>query len=140
MAKKENSRGALLTIWLILMLISTILTAASYLIIMAFLALGAPNGSATESLGFTAAVINPIIQSVPSWAVYFLGIFSVLNLIFIILLFKWKKWAFLGLCITAIIVLIVNLAIGTGALLSFLGLLGPIILYLLLRPKWNLLQ
>ena len=118
-ATSEKERGALLTVWLILMLPANAGTAAAYLL------LG----------GFIAA----LVPTIPIWAIYTFAIFGLLNVIFIIFLFMWKKWAFFALCGSAGIAFILNLVIGVG-LFSILGLLGPAVLYLILRPKWTLLE
>jgi hypothetical protein len=115
MAKKE--RGALLTFWLILMLILNGVTALLYL-------LG----------GKFVAALSPLI---PVWAIYALGILSLLHVIFTIFLFMWKKWAFFAICASICVVLVINLMIGIG-MMSFLGLLSPVILYLIMKPKWGL--
>ncbi|MDY7393851.1 hypothetical protein UMM65_01220 [Aureibaculum sp. 2210JD6-5] len=62
------------------------------------------------------------------------GILGIIDMILIILLFYWKKWAFWGLLITSIITLIINLDLGYGAI-SLIGLLAIIIIYLLLQIK-----
>jgi hypothetical protein len=115
--KKE--RGLLLTSWLFLMLLINIGGALIYLLLGIFY----PN----------------LIPTIPSWAIYFFGISEILMVVFIIFLFKWKKWAFFALCGMAIIALIINLIIGVG-FTSILGLIGVVILYLLLRSKWDLLE
>tara|TARA_R110002073_G_C9423385_1_gene576196 strand:+ start:1177 stop:1542 length:366 start_codon:yes stop_codon:yes gene_type:complete len=62
------------------------------------------------------------------------GILGIVDLILIVFLFYWKKWAFWALIGTSIITLIINLSIGIGAI-SYVGLLGIIIIYLLLQLK-----
>lgn len=62
------------------------------------------------------------------------GILSIIDLILIVFLFYWKKWAFWALVGSSIITLIINLNIGTGAI-SYIGLLGIILIYLLLELK-----
>ena len=51
----------------------------------------------------------------------------------------WKKWAFFAFCGIAGIAFVINLVIR-GGFSSILGLLGPIILYLIMRPKWDLFE
>ncbi len=75
----------------------------------------------------------------PSSIYYIVGIFGLLNVIITIMLFMWKKWAFFVFIWLAIIVFIINISLGIGVL-ALLGLIGPIILYLLMRPKWNLFE
>ena len=61
-----------------------------------------------------------------------LGISTVLNMVFAVALFKWKKWGFYGFIGTTIIAGIVNLSLGIGPL-SLLGFSGIPILYGILR-------
>ena|SRR3989344_3527910 len=115
----EKKRGVLLTIWLILMLIANAAMALIYLIGGSF--------------------ISELTSTISSWAIYTLGILAVLNFIFTIFLFMWKKWAFFAFCGSAVVALIINLIIGTNIIFSILSLIiGIGILYLILRPKWNL--
>ncbi len=116
----EKKRGALLTIWLILMLIFNGITALSYLLVGEFI----------------ASALSPI----PIWAIYSLGVFALLNLVFTIFLFMWKRWAFFAFCGSAGIVFIINLVIEIGIVSALLGLIGPVILYLIMRSKWNLFE
>jgi len=116
----EKKRGALLTIWLILMLLANAGTALTYLLDGGF--------------------ITAFLPTIPSWAIYTLGIFALLNVVFTIFLFMWKKWAFFAFCGSAGIIFVINVVIGIGIVSTLLGLIGPVILYLILRSKWNLLE
>lgn len=119
MARTEKKRGGLLTAWLILMLIANAGTAVYYLL-------------------FGSAVIS-LLPTIPSWSLYVLGILAAINFVFTIFLFMWKKWAFFALCGMTGIAFVINIVIGLG-ITSVLGLLGPVILYLVLRSKWNYLE
>ena len=117
----EKNHGILLTIWLFLILIGNFFSSISYLFSISTLASFYPN-------------ISPSIF-------YFLGILTFANVIFVIFLFNWKKWAFFALCGVAVITLMLKIFViklGIGTLLS--GLIGILILYLLLKPKWDLLE
>jgi uncharacterized membrane protein YcgQ (UPF0703/DUF1980 family) len=113
---ETKKRGTLLTVWLILMLIGNASTFIAYFL----------GGS----------LLFPII---PSWAIYSLGALAGFNILLIIRLFRWKKWAFFALVGTTAMAFAINtILIGLPA--SLLGLIGIVILYAVLRPKWNLLQ
>ena len=114
--KKE--RGALLSFWLVLMLLSNILVTIVYFFDSNFISL---------------------MSDIPVWAVYILGVGAFLNVIFTIGLFAWKKWAFFAFCGMAGIAFVVNIINGVGVV-AILGLISPAILYLILRPKWSLLE
>lgn len=116
---KEKNRGALLTVWLILMLIGNIATTLAYLV---------------------AGAIISIFVTLPVWVVYTLGFISILNIVSITYVFRWKKWAFFTLCGLAAIIFFINILLGVGTFLSILGLGGPLILYLLLKPKWDWME
>jgi len=120
MATVEKKRGWLLTTWLILMLIGNAATAISYF--------------------FFGSFITAALPAIPSWVIYFLGIISLLNILFTIFLLKWKKWAFFAFCGMAGIVFVINVfSLGFG-IFQIAGLLGSVILYLLLSPKWKYLE
>lgn len=118
MAETEKKRGILLTAWLILMLLANAGVAIIYFLFS----------------GLVIALIPTM-----SWVIYIVGFLSLLNIVFTIFLFKWKKWAFFAFCAMAGIMFVINILIGTG-ISSVLGFLGPVILWLLLRSKWNYLE
>jgi len=84
--------------------------------------------------------ITAVLPTIPSWAIYVLGVGALLNVVFVIFLFMWKKWAFFALCGMAGIAFVINLVSGMGIVPSILGLAGVVILYLILRSKWDLLE
>lgn len=75
----------------------------------------------------------PVKVSTPM--IVLMGIMSVANTVFAIMLLKWKKIGFYGAAITSIFALIINLSIGLGIGQSFLGLLGIVVLYAILQIK-----
>ena len=77
----------------------------------------------------------------PSDIAYLLAGLSVANIILIVFLLQLQKWAFYGLCVSYLAVVIVNVVIvKTSPLFAWTGLISPLILYLLLIPKWKLLR
>lgn len=116
--EKEKKRGILLTIWLILILIDNTVTV----------------------LLLNGGFFTSLFPSIPSWAVYALEIATILNVIFATFLFMWKKWAFFAFCGVAGITFIIKLVVGQGIVSAIFGLLFPIILYLIMRSKWNLFK
>lgn len=74
----------------------------------------------------------------PLWALHFTGILSLLSLVFLIFIAVWKKLAFYAFVGVEVIAFIINIYLGVE--LHLFGLLSPFILYLLLRPKWHLLD
>ena len=118
MEENKKKRGILLTLWLILLIIFGLIPLFVNLLIIVF---------------------PPSLLEIPFYS-YFIYLFiSLANLIFFIFLFKWKKWAFFAFCGSAVIAFIMNLAIGLGIFAIF-GLAGLVILYLIMRPKWDLFE
>ncbi len=120
MSQKE--RGPLLTAWLIFMLVANIATVLLYLLVM-----------------ITPVGRSLFLSLVPEWVLYVFVSFGALNVVCVCFLFFWKKWAFFGLCVSAGVAFAVNLYVGVGAF-SFLGLGGVVILYLVFRSKWKMLD
>jgi hypothetical protein len=118
MAAKE--RGALLTVWLVLMFAANIITLIVYSLLSVF-----PIGR------------NLLLPDIELWVMYAFILLGSLNLVCVVFLFLWKKWAFFVLCVSAGIAFAINLFVGAGAF-AFLGLTGVVVLYLIVRPKWGL--
>ncbi len=117
MPKKE--RGPLLTVWLILMLSANVLTTLIYSVL------------ATSPLGRILFLPN-----VQLWAIYVFIFFGLLNIVCVVFLFLWKKWAFFVLCASAGMAFIVNLFLGVGVF-AFIGLAGVVIFSLIIHSKWS---
>jgi hypothetical protein len=60
-----------------------------------------------------------------------------LNIAFAVMLLQWKKYAFYGFAITAIVAFANNISIGISVTKSLLGLLGFAVLYSVLKIKEN---
>jgi len=118
--EEGKKRGVLLTAWLIFMLIA--------------------NTGVTIYYFLFGPLIMAMLPTIPSWVIYALGIGALLNVVFTIFLFKWKKWAFFACCGMALFAMVINVAVIRLGITSILGLLGPVILWLLLRSKWNYLE
>ncbi len=63
------------------------------------------------------------------WALPIVAIAGFFNLACAIAILKWKKWGFWGFCVSAIIVFVANMSIGTPLGSSIAGLLGFAVLY-----------
>ena len=84
-----------------------------------------------------------LLAQYPSFSLgvsYLYGLFSLLNVVLAFFLFLWKRWAFFAFCGSSALIFIVNLIVGVSPLVAVMGLLGPVVLYLILKPKWNLLE
>ena len=64
-------------------------------------------------------------QHIPDWVIAV----CLFNLVCAIALFRWKKWGFWGLVVSAAVALCVNIAIGLGSLAAIGGVVGVLLLY-----------
>jgi hypothetical protein len=78
---------------------------------------------------FGGAMIRQNLPDAPGWAFPVLGIDGIFNIVCLIALFQWKKWAFYGSVAAAILAFVVNLAVGLNIVQALLGLVGIAVLY-----------
>jgi len=71
------------------------------------------------------------------WINLFIVFFYIANIIFALMLLRWKKFGFWGFCGTSLISFICNFYIGFGFKQSFYGLIGIMLLYFILQIKKN---
>ena len=107
-------RHGCVTAWLMLMLIGNSLCILSYSLL----------SSRMEQ-----------ILKISLTAVILIIAVSVINLIFSIMLFRWKKVGFYGLAITAIFEFVMNICIGLKFIPCLLGLFGIVILFGIFQIK-----
>jgi hypothetical protein len=110
-----EQRGGCLTTFLILMFIFNPLSTLYYL--------------------FFGDTVTRAVPSFPTWAIPVFALVGVLNVVFAVGVWKWRRWGVYGFIATAVPVFAVNVAY-VGVLPALLGLLGPVILVLLVRPRW----
>jgi glucan phosphoethanolaminetransferase (alkaline phosphatase superfamily) len=116
-----KKRGALLTIWLILMLVFFGASALAYFLLGVFITQFLPNAF--------------------PWFAIALGVISTFNFALTYFLSEWKRWAFFGFIPTFIATLVVSVLIELSFLfiviLSISSVANILILFLLIRPRWN---
>jgi len=118
-SNEEKKRGGALTFLLILFIISSPILA-----ILSF---------------FSVGIL--VLAEAPYWSHFFLGILYILNFVFAIFLFKWKKWAFFALLATATMSFVINLVVGENIFSSLERFYGPlIVLFFFIRSKWDLFE
>ena len=78
---------------------------------------------------FTASLVQKPTPSFPSWLLWISASLGLLNVVFTMALFKWKKSGFIGFCVVSVIALGINLYGGLGVGASLRGLIGIVILY-----------
>lgn len=58
-------------------------------------------------------------------------------MLFVILILKWRKIGFWGVCIITLITFFLNLITGTGLIFSLIGLSGLFLFFGILQIKYN---
>lgn len=112
----QRNRGGCLTAMLILMMVANPIAAIFYIVAGDLVRRGMPEA--------------------PDWIVPVLALASIANLAFAVGTWMWKKWGVYGFCATAVLGFVVNLMAGMGPR-AFTGILGPVILFVLVRPLWD---
>lgn len=80
--------------------------------------------------------IRQAIPTAPPWALPTLGVMCVANTVFALGVWNWWRWGVIGFCAMAAVALVINFTIGVPAQQSLMGLGGPIMLVMLVRPLW----
>ena len=120
---RAKKHGMWLLIWLWLMLAANVIAAIANL------------GAAFAT---TASPLQAVADITPMWALVLLGLFGIVNIVAAIALMKWKLWGFYAVVGVAVVAFVINLIIGLDIIRSLMGFIGPIILYFLMKPKWNM--
>jgi hypothetical protein len=115
----ERQRGGCLTAFLILMLVVNPLTGLYYL--------------------FAGSSLSQSLPSLPGWAVPALGVLALVNFVFALAIWNWKKWGVYGFAASSAIVFVINL-ISLGLLPALTGLVGLGLLAYLLRGVWQFME
>lgn len=113
---ETKQRHGCVTAWLIFMIIANAAFAAIYLFAGDMVAENIPGGISNLML-------------------FLLGLLAAANVVFAVLLLKWKRIGFYGFLATSVITIAVNLSIGLGVGQSIAGIIGVIILYGILQIK-----
>ena len=67
---------------------------------------------------------------------YFMGSLAILNFLFAIGIWQWKKFGVYGIYVSIAIGFIINLYLGVGIRGSSFGLIGVVIIYLTTKKIW----
>ena len=111
--KFEKQRHGCLTAWLILMIVA--------------------NSLAAIVTPMSVQNIQQTMPNFPTWLVWPIVLMAILNIVFAVALFNWKKWGFFGFAATTIISFSLNIYAGVGIAQSIVGLSGIAILFLVLQ-------
>ncbi len=95
------------------------------------------NGLIILLYGFFLLSGRVLLATAPSWALPVLLFLGAVNLVSAIALWRWPRWGLYALAGSALVIFGVNLSLGNSILVSLIGLAGPVILLLLIRPVWS---
>jgi hypothetical protein len=120
----QRKRHGCLTVWLVIIILFSL---AAIIIVI-------PKG-------------NPNLPDIlPGWVVAISITFSLLNIVFAVALFMWKKWGFWGFCAVAVVDFTISIIAGELFIFSLVGLcLRLFILYIALtiggdNKAWSQLE
>ncbi len=114
----QRKRHGCVSAWLIFMIIGNALTALSYFFMSEIIATSLP-------------------VQIPKPMLYLMGAIAILNVVFSVMLFQWKKLGFYGFVVTSLLAFAMNTYIGISPTQSLFGLLGLGLLYAILQIKEN---
>ena len=91
------------------------------------------------SYTFGTSSITRTLSHFPSWAFLLYDVLVVLQLVSVVLLWRWKKMGFYLIAADALVVAVVNgVTLGAGGIGGILfGLVGVGVLCLAMRPVWK---
>ena len=69
--------------------------------------------------------------------IYVLGSLTIINIILATGILFWKKWGAYGFYAVGVAGYIINVYIGLSPSQSTMGLIGPVLIYLLTKNKWS---
>lgn len=82
-------------------------------------------------------IFKPSYLIMPVWASLTFILIGLIDIIFIILIFKWKKIGLYGYILTWIIYLIISIIISTSIFYLIMNIVFIGILLLAIRPNWK---
>jgi len=112
-------RSGCLTALLVVMILANVVTGLLYLLLFAR---------------------GQTIGNASLWAIGVLVLFSIVNVVSLISIWRWRKWGFFGFVFSVVVVFALNVSIGLPPAAAVVGLISPIVLFLLLRPVWKSLE
>ncbi len=115
-----RNRGGCLTAWLVLMIIGATFASIS-------------NFFLHDTLGRMATGF----RIGDEWVLIAWGVLALVQLIAAVALMLWKKWGFYAVAATAVASLGIQIYLGFPIYLYIYTFVGPLILYLLMKPMWH---
>jgi hypothetical protein len=71
------------------------------------------------------------------WLVPALIVLGTVNIVSLIAIWRWRVWGFYAALTSAVVIFIVNSIVGQRPFFAAVGLLGPLLLYAVMRPLWK---
>lgn len=105
----RKERHGCLTAWLVLVILA--------------------NGFTALATPLSVASIQEALPDFPAWIVWPIAGLALLNILFAVALFNWKRWGFYGFVATSLAACALNLYAGLGIFDSVRGLIGIAVLY-----------
>jgi hypothetical protein len=82
-------------------------------------------------------IASHLSKTTHPFVIVLLGLFGIGNVIFAVLLLKWKRFGFWGFVASSVIVMMINISLGAGISQSLLGMIGVGVLYAILQIRKN---
>ena len=120
METDKIERSAALSAWLTIVLIANGLSASVYLLLWLFIKIYSPGKG--------------------GWALPALAAAAGISVLFILALFKWKKWGLYGFAFTTLLSVGINSQIEVNTLSTAFGLVGVAVLWYFIRPYWAYME
>jgi len=141
-----RKRSVWLVIWSVLIIIFSCYVLAGSVVTYALGVIFA-NAGAAGMIGPASGFSNLFsIFSLPQlWTIYLSGIVSLINMVLMVFMLLWKRWAFFAFVGTSLVALVAKIVAGTLLVgLGFVSTAGyivlPLVLFLIIRKKWALLE
>ncbi len=120
--KPFKERGGCLTIWLVLLTLGAVMGFFGNLT------------TSTEEMDF----LQMFIPALPPWYLPVSVVMALLNLVFLVGFWTWKRWGVYGYFALVLVNVILSLVLGFGVLIAVLSIgLGPLITYILIMNIWD---
>ncbi|GEM_PF-2590366 len=125
-----NARGELLSFFLVAGIVGCVVAALGYVAIGLVLL--------SNSIGGLSGILSRL--PIPLWTLTVYPILAIVNVCALAALYRWRKWGFYLLLSATLGAFALNVFVLGFRLEFFLELSGLALIYVLLRPKWNILK
>ncbi len=117
---EQGNRGGCLTAWLVLMILGATFAAISNFF-----------------LSDTMSGLSSGFERGDQWVLIAWGVLALIQLTAGVALMLWKKWGFWAVVGTAVGSLVIQIYLGFPIYLYIYTFVGPLILFLLMKPMWD---